>query len=70
MASDFNPETQYLSLKAEYSTSTTETTIRKSLYGGVMYDETRTFDPAIAVPEEYETYYHSGFHFIFDIIEK
>ena len=70
MASDFNPETQYLSLKAEYSTSITETAIRKSLYGGVMYDDVKTFDPATAIPEEYEIYYHSGFDFIFDIIDK
>lgn len=70
MASDFNPETQYLSLKTEYSETITKTTIRKSLYGGVMYDEVKTFDPATAIPEEYETYYHSGFSFIFDIVDK
>lgn len=70
MASDFNPETQYLSIKAEYSTSPTEATIRKSLYGGVKYDDVRIFDPSIAIPEEYERYYHSGFDFIFDIIDK
>ena len=70
MASDFNPETQYLALKPEYSESPTEASIRKSLYGGVMYEETKTFDPAIATPDEYEAYYHSGFSFIFDIVDK
>lgn len=70
MDSDFNPDTQYLSLKPEYSEAITEATIRKSLYGGAMYDEVRYFDPSIAIPEEYENYYYSGFHFIFDFVEK
>jgi hypothetical protein len=70
MASDFNPETQYLVLRPEYSQSATQASIRKSLYGGVMYEDVKTFDPAIAVPDEYESYYHSGFPFIFDIVDK
>lgn len=70
MASDFNPETQYLSLKPEYSAEITRASIRRSLYGGVAYDDVRTFDPDTAPPEEYETYYHSGFSHIFDIIDK
>jgi hypothetical protein len=70
MASDFNPETQYLSLKPEYSEAIVETTIRMSLYGGAMYDDVRYFDPATATAEEYEAYYHSGFAFVFDIIDK
>lgn len=70
MASDFNPETQYLSLKVEYSEEITQAAIRRSLYGGVTYDDVRTFDPATALPEEYEWYYHAGFSHIFDIIDK
>jgi hypothetical protein len=70
MESDFNPDTQYLSLKPEYSETITETTIRKSLYGGVMYDEIRYFDPSIVTSEEYENHYYLGFHFIFDFIDK
>ena len=70
MASDFNAETQYLALKPEYSESISEATIRRSLYGGVMYDDVRYFDPAAALPEEYESYYHGGFSHIFDIIDK
>ena len=70
MDADFNPETQYLAIKPEYSETPTEIAFRISAYGGVKIEEVRTFDPLTALPEEYETYFYRGFSHIFDIIDK
>lgn len=70
MGTDFNPETHALALKPEYSVEKTEIKILRSAYGGSMFEENRTFDPAIVTSEEYENYYYLGFHFIFDFVEK
>ena len=70
MATDFNPETQMLALKPEYSTEKTEIKVTRSAYGGLMFEEVRTFDPTIVVSEEYENYYYLRFDFIFDVVDK
>ena len=70
MGIDFNQETQRLVLKPEYAEAPTETTVRKPAFGGLVYEEIRTFDPSIATEEEYADYWHRGFYFIFDVVEK
>lgn len=70
MATDFNTEIHTLVLKPEYSTEKTEIKVTRSAYGGLMFEEIRTFDPIIVGSEEYESYYYLKFDFIFDIVEK
>ena len=65
---DFNNTTQRLVLKTEYSTNITELTFTRPAFGGVYYDEIRTFDPSIVTEVEYEDYWSSGFSFMFDIV--
>ena len=70
MVIDFNPETQTLILKTEYSLEETVLRMEKPAYGGAMFDEIRRFDPINTPVEEYENYYYLGFHFIFDVVDK
>lgn len=70
MDTDFNPETQMLALKPEYSLQPTEIYIAKPAFGGLVYKELRTFDPSVATEAEYEEYWHRGFSFIFDAVSK
>jgi hypothetical protein len=70
MVIDFNPEIHMLSIKSEYSLVETVLRITKPAYGGVMFNEIRSFDPINTPVEEYEKYYYLGFHFIFDVVDK
>ena len=65
---DFNNTTQRLVLKTEYSTNVTEITFNKPAFGGVFYEEVRTFDPSVVTESEYEDFWYSGFSFMFDIV--
>lgn len=70
MVIDFNPETQMLSLKPEYSLEETVLEITIPAYGGLMFNDIRRFDPINTPVEEYESHYYMGFHFIFDVVDK
>lgn len=70
MVIDFNPETQMLSLKPEYSLEETVLEITIPAYGGLMFNDIRRFDPINTPVEEYESHYYQGFHFIFDVVDK
>ena len=70
MVIDFNPETQMLSLKPEYSLVETILEVAKPAFGGAMFNETRRFDPINTPVEEYENYYYQEFNFIFDVVDK
>jgi len=65
---DFDSTTQTLVLKTEYSVDITEITVSKPAFGGITYDEIRVFDPSIVTTDQYESYWYSGFSFIFDIV--
>jgi hypothetical protein len=70
MVIDFNTEIQMLVLKPEYSLDKTEIRVIMPTYGGLVFEETRIFDPVNVVEEEYENYYYRGFHLIFDVVDK
>jgi hypothetical protein len=70
MVIDFNPETQTLQLKQEYSLEETVLEIKIPAYGGLMFNDIRRFDPINTPIEEYESHYYLGFHFIFDVVDK
>jgi hypothetical protein len=65
---DFNNTTQRLVLKTEYSTNVTEITFNMPAFGGIFYEEVRTFNPSLVTEAEYESFWYSGFSFMFDIV--
>lgn len=65
---NFDNTTQRLVLKTEYTNTITEINVTRPAFGGIFYEEIRTFDPSIVTESEYEDYWYSGFYFIFDIV--